>query len=431
MVLYNNAAGALNPTVVGVPAITIPVVGIFAVDGNTIDSRLASGPVQLTWAGLASFPNPSGGLISSFSSYGMSPDLQLKPDIGAPGGAIYSTYPLELGGYATISGTSMSSPHVAGAVALLLQAAPGTPSEDVARDPAEQRVAEAWSGNPALGFLDIVHRQGAGMMRIDEAVTTATRVTPGKLSLGEGEAGPSSRTITLRNQGSTAVTYALSSVNAISTGPNTFVPTFHLLNASVLFGTGSVTLQPGAQASVGVTITPPAAPVGGQYGGYLVLTPDDGSATLRVPFAGYVGDYQTRQVLVPTSFGFPWLAKLSGASYFNQPAGATYSMVGNDIPFFPIHFDHQSRTVRMEVVDAVSGKAWHRAFETEHLGRNSGATGFFAIGWDGITTAGKKSYVVPNGQYVVKLSVLKALGDAANPAHWERWNSPVVTIARP
>ena len=54
----------------------------------------------------------------------------------------------------------------------------------------------------------------------------------------------------------------------------------------------------------------------------------------RVPYAGFIGDYQSIQVLVPTANGFPWLAKLTGASYFNQPAGASYSMVGDDIPFF-------------------------------------------------------------------------------------------------
>lgn len=433
VVLYNNAPGFLSPTVAGPVAITIPVVMTTAAEGALINDRLAAGPVDLTWTStVGSFRNPAGGLISAFSSYGMSPDLQLKPDIGAPGGAIYSTYPLEQGRYATLSGTSMSSPHVAGAVALLLQSAPKTKSRDVAAILQNTASPKPWSLNPGIGLLDHAHRQGAGMLRIDDAVTAATRIEPGKLSLGESEAGPASRTIELHNDGTTAVTYALSSVNAVSTGPNTFVPSFFGSDASVLFGTGSLTLQAGASAIVGVTITPATGPLGGQYGGYLVFTPDDGSATLRVPFAGYVGDYQARQVLVPTANGFPWLAKLSGGFYSNQPAGATYSMVGDDIAFFLIHFDHQPRLVRMDVVEASSGRSWHRAFETEYFGRNSTANGFFAFGWDGITTAGKKkSFVVPNGQYVMKLSVLKALGDASNPAHWERWDSPVITIARP
>ena len=49
--------------------------------------------------------------LSSFSNYGAT-----SVDIGAPGSSIYSTVP---GGYGTMSGTSMATPHVAGAAALL------------------------------------------------------------------------------------------------------------------------------------------------------------------------------------------------------------------------------------------------------------------------------------------------------------------------
>lgn len=433
VVVYDNLAGSpLSPTVVGTPAITIPVVATSKALGELIDGRLATAAVDLTWtAGVGSFPNPAGGLMSSFSSYGMSPDLQLKPDIGAPGGAIYSTYPLEGGGYATISGTSMASPHVAGAAALLLQSAPNLPSQAVAAALQNSAVPKPWSGNPGLGFLDLVHRQGAGMLRIDDAITTATRIAPGKLSLGESEAGPAAHSVTLRNTGSTAVTYTLSSVNAVSTGPATYVPTFATSNATAVFAVQTLTLLPGATATVGVTITAPAAPLGGQYGGYLVFTPDDGSATLRVPFAGVIGDYQAKQVLVPTANGFPWLAKLSNGSYARQASGASYTMAGNDVPFFLVHFEHQPQLMRMDVTEVSTGKSWHRALESQYLGRNSTATGFFAFSWDGQTFAGNKAYTVPNGQYVIRLSVLKALGEAANPAHWETWDSPVVTIARP
>ena len=45
--------------------------------------------------GVVSIPNTTGGTISSFSSFGLNAELTLKPDIGAPGGLIRSTYPLE------------------------------------------------------------------------------------------------------------------------------------------------------------------------------------------------------------------------------------------------------------------------------------------------------------------------------------------------
>jgi hypothetical protein len=90
----------------------------------------------------------------------------------------------------------------------------------------------------------------------------------------------------------------------------------------------------------------------------------------------------------------------------------------------------------MEAFDAATGTSVHRVSDDEYQPRNSTATGFFAFEWDGTTFTGKgknanQQSTVPNGQYVVKISVLKALGDESNPAHWETWTSPTITIARP
>ncbi|MDH3308278.1 MAG: S8 family serine peptidase, partial [Acidimicrobiia bacterium] len=190
VVLYNNVGGRFSPTVAGTPAITIPVVAISDAEGALIDGRLDLGPVDMTWTEESGvFQNPTAGLMSSFSSYGLAPDLSFKPDIGAPGGLIKSTYPVELGAFTTISGTSMASPHVAGAAALLLEARPGTPAElvrDIFQNSADPA---AWSLNSGIGLMEPAHRQGAGMIDIDDAILQPSIITPGKIALGESEAG--------------------------------------------------------------------------------------------------------------------------------------------------------------------------------------------------------------------------------------------------
>lgn len=439
VVIYNNVPGIQNITVAGAPPVTIPVVSVSAASGVLIDGRLASGPVDLTWtANIVPEPNVTGNLISGFSSYGLSPTLDIKPDLGAPGGLIFSTIPLELGGYATISGTSMSSPHAAGAVALLLEADPGLNAEQARTILQNTGQPKPWGGNPALGFLDNVHRQGAGMIQIADAALTTARVTPSELALGESEAGPATRTLKVRNDGPVAVTYTLAHVAALATGPNTFTPSFFNAPSTVSFSSPSVTVPAGGSASVDVTISPNAGLADRSlYGGYILLSPPSGNP-LRVPFAGFKGDYQGFQVLTPTPNGFPWLAKLVGTSFVNQPAGATYTLVGDDVPFLLVHFDHQMARFDVQIIDDATLQPLHpvfsKAIEEDFLPRNSTSTSFFAFAWDGTrqhNNGNNKTKVVPDGSYRLVIKALKALGDARNPAHWETWTSPVVTLDRP
>ena len=458
VVLYNNVAGAFSPTVAGSPAITIPVVAITAANGVILNDRIAAGPTTLTWGTeRGTFPNATGNLISSFSSYGTAATLELKPDLGAPGGLIRSTYPLENSGYATISGTSMASPHVAGAAALLMQARPGLAAADFRTVLQNSADPKPWSGNPGLGFLDAVHRQGAGMLDIDDAIASKTTVSPGKLSLGEGTGG--SRTLTLTNGGSSAVTYALSHVAAISTA-QTFGPTFWLPETTATFSAPSVTVPAGGSATVGVTITADpledGIPTGGLYGGYIVLTASGAdTATYRVPYAGFKGDYQSI-VAMPTG---PIVAKRNAPfekaqqTYTTAAANEVWTLASPDeVPNVLIHFDHQVRYLELQVVDAASGKPVHPVFanylERNWVARNAtrpaaNATVFaadenvFAFPWDGTRmhdngkgTADHRK-LVSDGQYKIVARALKALGDPANPADWEVKTSSTITIDRP
>ncbi|HSW04469.1 S8 family peptidase [Aquabacterium sp.] len=443
-VLYNNAAGALNPTVAGTPAITIPVVAITAEQGAVLNGLIAAGPTTLTWGSeYVAYPFGTGGLISGFSSFGLSAELQLKPNIGAPGGGILSTYPLELGGTATLSGTSMSSPHVAGSVALILEAKPTIPAQ--AMGDRLQNVADPknWSGNAALGLLDHSFRQGAGMLDIVGVITATATVSPSQISTGESAAGAYQQTVTVRNLALSPASYDIGHVAGVASGPNTQTGASYALSgvfdAPATVTLSKTTLNIGAlgSASFNVTIAANAAlPDRSLYGGYITLTPKGAGTKMSVPYAGFKGDYQATQVLTPTANGFPWLAKLSGSSFTNQPAGASYTLANGDIPYFLMHLDHMSREIKIEAFDAVSGKAWNKVSDDEYVTRSATPGGFFAYTWDGVTfrgSSGNPGQVkdVPNGQYVVKVSVLKALGDANNASHWETWTSPVITIARP
>jgi PKD repeat protein len=67
------------------------------------------------------YTTPSDVVMSSFSSWGPADDGRIKPDIVANGISLYSTYNTSNTSYASLSGTSMASPSVAGSLALLQQ----------------------------------------------------------------------------------------------------------------------------------------------------------------------------------------------------------------------------------------------------------------------------------------------------------------------
>ena len=439
VVVYNNVPNELpQPSFMGRETpITIPVVLTTAAMGEVLDQRVAGGNVTLTWTDrLATRPNPSGNLISYFSSFGLSPDLTLKPDIGAPGGFIYSTVPLELGGYTTLSGTSMASPHVAGMAALLIQAQPGIRPQHVRTILQNTALPQLWSSDPKYGELDYAFRQGAGLANMLRAATTTTLVQPSRLSLGESAGGRTTFPLTVTNTSSQRRTYTLAYTDSMAASGATTdaIPTPLPARANVTFGRERLAVEGGNSATFPVTITPDAElPDRTLYGGYIEVWAGD-TVAARVPFAGFKGDYQSIQVLTPTPNGYPWLAKAGDTTFDKQPEGTAYTLAEGDMPIFLAHLDHQAARLVGEVYDADS-RFVGRAFDEQYLQR-AGFDGQANIYiFDGTVRLGyaavQATRTVPNGTYWLKLRVLKALGNPTNPAHWEEWQSPRFSLARP
>ncbi|WP_147917635.1 S8 family serine peptidase [Ruania zhangjianzhongii] len=437
VVLANNVPGLINPTVEGEPAITIPVASVSLESGTALVAAIEAGEAtDLEWTDeLSSEPSPTGGLISSFSSYGMTADLQLKPDLGAPGGQIWSTIPLENGGYGSMSGTSMSSPHVAGAAALMLEARDVTPAQvkDLMRNTADPAL---WALSPDLGLLGPAFRQGAGLLDIDDAILAATSVTPSGLSLGESEAGPVTETLTVDNAGDQPVTYAVSYEDAVATGGDPDNPSFFSAPSTVE-APETVSVGAGESTSFDVTISPNADLELSQYGGYVVLTPEEGEP-VRIPYAGFAGDYQSLPLMTDIGAGLPTLGSLAecerfigvdcvmGGSYNLEPEGTTYTMKDGDVPTMLVHLEHPAQSLELTVYASNGGERGAQFGPTatflaeDYLGRHPGDQSFQPYTWDGRLDSGSahgqrsSDWRVPDGDYIVEITAVSALGDAAN-----------------
>lgn len=441
LVMFNNQPGTLSPTVEGDPAITIPVVMISQADGEAIKAAAGTGSTELSWTGeTVSTPNPEAGLVSSFSSWGLAADLTVKPDLGAPGGNIWSSVPLEKGGYESMSGTSMAAPHVSGAVALLLQARPELKGKyETVRELLQNTATpeNAWSLAPTLGVPEMVVRQGAGLMHIDRAITSKQFTDTGKITLGDADTNPGATTVTVTNTADAPVTYALSNLTGVGHLGNSD-PSFDLLDANVAMPE-TLTVPAGGSASFQVTITAPAdAPAGFVYGGYLQLKAD-GAQALTIPYAGMAGDYQSLQLLTDgiTGTTLPSLGRIVGKEISLLPKAEAslpvFTMTGTDVPVVVFHLEYPASDVRIDVYEAkkgVKGKLLGNIITTGEMGRDETR---LTLPWDGSYQQphSNKTRTVKAGNYFIEISALRPMANPSVAANWETWTSQEIVLRVP
>jgi len=156
----------------------IPAVMIGQADGNLVLAELDAGSdvVVLLDDGLLLTESDEGNRMAAFSARGPGPvPGVLKPDVTAPGVNILAGFTPDAANatpgesYAYLSGTSMSTPHVAGVAALLLQEHPDwSPAaiKSALMTTARQSVSGAGAEDPAIPF-DF----GAGHIVPNAAVT--------------------------------------------------------------------------------------------------------------------------------------------------------------------------------------------------------------------------------------------------------------------
>ena len=323
ILVYNNVSvGSL--IIMNLTTQDVPAAFISQADGQAM---LAASDHHLTIAEGQVLPQSTTYEASEFSSWGVSPDLRLKPEIAAPGGNVFSAIPN--GAYEQTSGTSMATPQMAGISAIVLQRVQSDPlfASMSARDKADVvqnlimgTARPLTDAAQTSGALYSPRKQGAGL--VDALAATTSSVYPTvagaaepsrpKADLGDGTTGWHFD-VTLRNLGAAPATYELSSqaLSEIVDGG------FFTEHSSDWRGRGvEVTYSGAASASAeGATVTVPAlgeATVGvdvmpgSEFASYVAdNTPNgtfldgfvrfasktDGQPDLAVPYLGFYGDW--------------------------------------------------------------------------------------------------------------------------------------------
>ena len=323
VLVYNNVSvGSL--IIMNLTTQDVPAAFISQADGQAM---LAAADHHLTIAEGQVLPQSTTYEASEFSSWGVSPDLRLKPEIAAPGGNVFSAIPN--GAYEQTSGTSMATPQMAGISAIVLQrvqsdsmfaSMSARQKADVVQNLIMGTARPLTDAAQTSGALYSPRKQGAGL--VDALAATTSSVYPTvvgaaepsrpKADLGDGTKGWHFD-VTLHNLGATPATYELSSqaLSEIVDGG------FFTEHSSDWRGRGvEVTYSGAASASAeGATVTVPAlgeATVGvdvmpgSEFASYVAdNTPNgtfldgfvrfaskaDGQPDLAVPYMGFYGDW--------------------------------------------------------------------------------------------------------------------------------------------
>jgi subtilisin family serine protease len=217
ILFYNNAGTITTPgSVPGVLAAMLTaetgakIIEIVKAGGNVTGDYSADSeqPAFVDW--------PAAGKASDFTTWGALNDLTVKPDVGAPGGQIYSTYLND--GYAVLSGTSMACPYVAGVAALWVGKNGGRSKQDKgwARALGRRIISSGqpipWyiNGIEDASFTAPVEQVGSGLIDGWKVLNYDTQLDFQTIGLNDTRHFSRYHDITLTNNGDKAVKYTFS-----------------------------------------------------------------------------------------------------------------------------------------------------------------------------------------------------------------------------
>jgi minor extracellular serine protease Vpr len=291
LILVDNRFGEANPIPTDMPLASGMISDL---DGQQLQAYMVShggtAPIRVS-GNIQEIQTNRGGVITSFSSAGPTDfGHMLKPDISAPGLDVLSSTPPATTGstFSVFAGTSMATPHIAGAAALLLQQHPGWSPYDV-KSALMSTAGPAW-GDTARTQEAPVLLEGAGLANVLTADDPKVFTDPQSLSFQKIDvstgAQRSSLLLTVTDAGDGAGTWAVSlAPQSQTSGVTINLP-------------GTIAVAPGGDVALPVEVRAAADAGTGENYGFVVLTQN--GVQRRVPYAFLVERPALRDVPVAT-----------------------------------------------------------------------------------------------------------------------------------
>lgn len=319
--------------------------------------------VTFTQRGAEDISTRRGGLMALSSSFGPTNELRFTPHLAAPGANITSTYLTNDGSWAIMSGTSMASPYIAGSAALLLQAR-GKGTATIARAILETTSDVVPVSHEKGAMAQTLAQQGAGLVNVLRAITVQTDVTPAELSLNDTTHWKSMHRVVIKNNAKSSQVYSLTHLPAgttVTIAPGALQMSWDpvpLIDAPVTLRLSqtSVTLAPGASATVTAIFTPPknvdpkTFPI---VSGWIQVQGSLGDS-LRVSYMGVAGSTSDLQTIATGDYNGRPLPSITYSNFqgeFVQIGPRNYTRVPG-VAFFDFLLVQASRRVVVDVIDA-------------------------------------------------------------------------------
>jgi len=283
-VIYDNQ-DELNLLSMDVKTATLPAMSVSQDSGKKLLAVVQAHPdTQVTLHSETTTFEETPDVLTDFSSRGYAADYSIKPDLVAPGQDIYSATTsipnseiYNPSGWATEQGTSFSAPHVAGAVALVLQKHPlFTPA--MVKDLLVQTAGQNVVLDPRTKQIPSIAQMGGGLLNVASALSVDAYVSPTSTSLGEINVanGPAARGVSM-------------TLNDVGGGSGAWQVSVDQLHGGNGFGVtvpGTVDLPASGHVDFNVQFAIGTATATQDYGGYILLT--HGSQVLHVPYFAHV-----------------------------------------------------------------------------------------------------------------------------------------------